>query len=213
MKGRRALGIGLLLMAALAAFGMVASTAEAAPDRLAVGSASAGTGEKVSVTLVASDLANPLVVWTVDITHDGSLLELVECEGQNGSICGPLFGPETTRITGASSSGLEGVVELATLTYRCGDEGGTSALTLEVDTWGGAEIPENPPREVNVSNGGVSCAPIIIDTFPTPTQTIILPPTGTGPSTSSAWQWAVAILSATGASLLGIWALRRERVP
>jgi len=211
MKGRRALGIGLLLMAALAAFGMVASTAEAAPDRLRVTSTVIAPEGQGTVAIIAEDLSEPgLIAWTIDVSYDLGLVHAIDCMAALGGVCSPAFEIDVVRTTGASAAGSTEDTVLATFMFECGTSEGTSPLRLEVDIWGSA-IPEDPRPELDLQDGTITCVAPAPAATATPAPS--LPSTGSGPSTSSAWQWAVAILSGTGASLVGIWALRGERVP
>lgn len=208
MKGSRAVGVVVALVA-LAAFGMVAGTAEAAPDVVSVDSIEVEVGREGTVSVRASDIAAPgLGVWTVDISYDTSVVDFVACVGDNGTICGPQFGPQTLRVTGASAAGLTGEATLAVVTFACVQEG-VSELSISVDVWGQPSIDFGESPEIE--NGAVRC---VEPSTPEATATaapLSLPPTGTGASRGgSAIVWSIAVLAAAGAALVGSAALRRK---
>ena len=213
----------VVVVAALAALGMVASTAEAAPDRVAIGSVKVAVGEQGTVDVRASDVAPFAVVdWVVNVGYDQGLaalanLDLPECERTGAQCTGTNKGTGSDsliELRGISPGGMPSEATLATIVFRC-ERAGISELTIDVETWG-AELGVDLPPLPEVESGSLECvdAPT---TTPAPATTATpapsLPPTGAGPSNGgSARQWAIAILSGTGAALLGIWALRRGRV-
>lgn len=203
MKGQRALGIGFAV-AALAAFGMVATTAHAAPDRLRVASLTIAPGEQGAVGIIAEDLSTPgATSWSVDLTWAEGVVDAVSC-ASDVSECSTEFASNTGRVTGASSAGLASNTVLAAFTFQCGPDEGTSDLTLTINAW---------PNEVDIQNGAITCAEEVTpppEATATP-ATLSLPPTGAGPANGGgAWLWAAALLSAMGAALIGVWTLRRE---
>lgn len=214
MKGRTTLRIGTLI-AAFVVLALLPPAAEAAPDRVTVGSVTATVGEQGAVDVRASDVApNGVVDWVVNIGYDQGLaavanLDLPECE-RTGTPCTGTnnSNPGTDAVIvleGTSPGGMPAEATLATIVFRC-EHAGTSDLTLEISRWDAEASTEliAPPE---TADGTLECI-----AAPTATPApLSLPPSGAGPASGSAWQWAAAILSATGASLVAIWALRRER--
>lgn len=212
MKESRAVGI-MVALVALAAFGMVAGTAEAAPDRLRVASMTIAPGEQGAVAIMAEDLLPPGIgAWSVDITWDDAAVDAVSCSSAV-SECSTEYASNTGRVTGASAEGLVADTILATFTFECGPNEGVSDLTLTIDVWANSSIidPGDDP-DVDVENGTITC---VEASTPEPTATpspLSLPPTGTGASSGGGTiMWAAAMLAAAGTSLVGIAVLRRER--
>lgn len=200
----------VIAVAALAAFGMMASTAEASPDRLRAASITMAPGEHGAIGIMAEDLSEPgLSAWSVDITWDEAVVDARFCSS-TVSECSTEFASNTGRITGASAEGLVEDTILATFTFECGPNEGESAATLSIEVWAeGSTGPADP--DVDIQNGTITCAE---PGAPEPTATpasISLPPTGSGASSGgSAIAWPAALLAAAGAALAGTAALRRK---
>lgn len=228
MKGSAVVGIVVALVA-LAAVGMMASEVEASPDRLRL----IGPLEGNRYVLEAYDIPSPgLLAWSVDVTHDGTLVNLVGCNDENGSVCNPEFAQYTARVAGSSSVGITGSVVLATFFFDCLREG-ASQVTFSVEVWAhfGPTDPVDGPTDpvnadVELDDSMIVCGGLLpgspaptpyatatpaIETSGIAGQDMALPETGTGASgRGGAWPWAVAVLAATGASLIGIAVLRRR---
>ena len=208
------LSFAIAVFVALAAFGMVASTAEAGdPGTIGIESATATVGERIEVELAAERIPAPgLGAWTVDIQYDPSVVRAIDCTAHQNGVCNPQYANDRLRVTGASATGLDGHVSLATVVFQCGQRDGISELLLSQKYF---TIAGLGPAKPALENGAITCVAL---PTPAPSATatpapVSLPPTGAGPSNGgSAWKWGIAILSATGASLVGIWALRRGRV-
>lgn len=214
MIGRRTLGLALAAVIAALAFGMETDHVEAAPDVVTIGSATMSVGEARPVEVVATDIADPGVgAWTIDVSYDDSVVELIDCVGLMNSVCNTSVAPRAVRVTGASPIGLPPEATLGVLGFRC-IAGGSSALTITIDVWAYATVTIPLPRDVELRAGTVACVPAKepIAQPVTPTALPSLPVTGTAPT--SDWgvpQWAIALLTAAGASLVALAALRRDR--
>ncbi|MEX2157981.1 MAG: hypothetical protein WEB04_01110 [Dehalococcoidia bacterium] len=206
-----------LALALVIAFALESGRAAAAPDTIYIAPTVGFVGANATAQLQVSEISDAgLGAWTVDVTHNPEVVELASCTGQSGSLCGKEFGPETTRITGASEDGISLGADLATLTYRCLQQG-SSPLTIDVVVFATADGGKVEPLEV--LNGSIYCTngdpPPDGTAPPAPTATTppSLPPTGAGPTDD--WgllQWALAALTATGASLVALAVLRKDRV-
>jgi hypothetical protein len=196
----------LLVVAAVAGVGLLASTAWAAAG-VSIGSASVAPGGEGSVDLEATGIGDPgLGAWTLDITYDPDVVSVASCSPQQGGVCNPAFADDMIRVTGASASGLEGDTTLATITFECGDEEGSSDLDISINVLADATIGDPQPIEGTASGGSIDCEVQA-------TSTIVprdLGPTGAGPgSDGSDFGWPIAALAGAGlAALAGFGALR-----
>lgn len=83
----------------------------------------------------AKPVTGNLGAWTIDVTYDPKAVKVIDCKGQNGSVCNASFAAGTVRITGASASGLSGTQTLATISFeRIGQGKSTSRLSAQVVT-------------------------------------------------------------------------------
>ncbi len=204
MKGIRMLRLSLLGVAAVAALLGALFLAGAASaqggDAVGVSSGSAGAGDEGDVTVAATDIAEPgLGAWTLDITYDNSLISAVDCVPEQGGVCNPNFADDTVRITGASAGGLEGDSTLGTITFECGNDGGTSDLDLSIFTFADATIGGPLPiADVTVGDGTFTCAGVAG-----------VPDAGTGfAPDSTSMGWLLAVLAYFGVAGLAVGALR-----
>ena len=204
MNGIRMLKLSLIGVAAVAALLGALFLAGAASaqggDAVGVSSGGAAAGGTDDVTVAATDIGAPgLGAWTLDITYDDSLISAVGCVPEQGGVCNPNFASDTVRITGASAGGLEGDSTLGSITFECGNDGGTSALDLETFTFADATV--GGPMDIagaTVTDGTFSCAGVsgIVDA-------------GTGfAAESTSMAWILAVLAYFGVAGLAVGAIR-----
>jgi hypothetical protein len=211
MKGLKRLGLGAAALGvALTIAGFVAGSVLAVGGSITMGSGSAEPGGSGTVDLTADVGAPGLGAWTVDISYDSSVVTVADCAPAQGGVCNPAYATDTIRITGASASGLRGETVLGTITFDCGDEAGTSPLTMALDVFADATIGD--PTDISpadVNDGEFAC-----EVAPTagPTNTPGpggLPPTGFGGSDGSGTNWVlVALVGAGLAALTSLTAFR-----
>ena len=209
MKGIRGLRLGLVGAMAIAVAlvgGLVfSSQARAGGDSLNMSDGSAEPGEEGDVVLEALGIGGEgLGAWTVDISYDTDVISAVDCGPEQGGVCNPEFGDGVVRVTGANASGLDGDTLLATITFECEDDEGTSDLDISVEVFADATIGDPQDIDVSVSDGEFVCEeeeePVVVG-----------PSVGTGGvAESGGLGWLVALLAAVGAAGLaaGYGALR-----
>lgn len=218
MIGRRIQGLALAAAITALAFGMEARGVEAAtpgePGTISIQSRTALVGETIPVNLRAEQIPSPgLGAWTFDIEYQPSVISVVDCAAGLQGVCNTRFEENKVRVTGASSTGLTGSFSLGTVAITCLNEG-RSELTLSFEIFSVAVIQ---PQLFELQNGTITCvtpeeARAPTPTAPTPTTQPSLPPSGTGPASDwSVPQWAMALLTAAGASLVALAAVRSER--
>ncbi len=177
---------------AVALFGglLIAGTAAAQGGAtLSVSDGSAMTGEEGSVTVGTSSISDPgLAAWTVDLSYDTSVITAVDCSAEHGGVCNTEFGPNMVRITGGSASGIEGDTDIGSVTFECGSDAGSSALTLSIHTLADGTIGGPQDIDATVVDGSFTCG-------------VIQPPTvgtGLGPDGGSSFGWLIALLAIVG---------------
>ncbi len=212
------IGVGAVALALIGGL-LLFTQVSAAAHRVDIHDGTAAPGEEVAVDLGAHDITAPgLGAWTIDISYDGDVVSVVTCAPAQGGVCNPEFGDDVIRVTGASAGGLQGDTVLATITFECGDDEGTSALTLDVNVLADATIgdPQDITGITTVSDGTITCEepePATETEEPVPTPTVGdlgQPGTGFGSSSDgSGLGWLVAVLAAVGlAGVVGFGALR-----
>lgn len=161
-----AAGLPLLLALVVA---VIAGKVSGQDQAIRVGSGTAGLGEQVSVTLEALNMAYPgLRAWTIDVNYDPAVVTATSCSPESGSFCNPWLDNDTVRVMGASRSGLEGDLSLASITFRCGESEGTSALTIAISVLADA-TPDDPQHiDASVENGRIDCVELPTPTPPVP---------------------------------------------
>ena len=211
LKGTKlgVLGAGAIAVAIIAGL-LVVAQVSAATGGVDIHDGTAAPGEEVTVDLGAHDVTDPgLGAWTVDIAYDSSVVSVSDCAPQQGGVCNPAFDDELIRVTGASAGGLDGDTVLANITFECGDEEGSSDLTLTVNVFADATIGDPQEFDPTISNGSITCE----EPAPEPTATTDVGGiggvgTGLGSSDGSGLAWLVAALAAVGAVALGFGAVR-----
>jgi len=208
MKGIKGLRIGLVGAAviALALIGgllLAGTAAAAAHGSLDIHDGSAAPGAEDTVDVGAHDIGGEgLGAWTVDIAYDTDVITAVDCSAEQGGVCNAEFGAGVVRITGASAGGLDGDTVLGSITFECGDDEGSSALTISINVFADATIGDPQDIDTVVSNGTFDCEEVVVTDGPV---------VGTGPvSDSSSLGWLVALLAVAGAAGLaaGFGAIR-----
>ena len=164
-----------------------------------VGSLVMAVGEDGSVELSTTDIADPLGAWTIDITYDHDVASVVECLPQQGGVCDLDRGVGSLRVTGASAAGVTRDTVLASITFRCQQEG-SSPLSLSAEIGGAFPIGTH----VEVEDGLVTCQEAAEPTAdPTSTPLPSLPATGGGgPVTGSGSPVASGLLALVGVALV-----------
>ena len=212
MKGIKGLRIGLVGAAAIAValiggILLAGTVSAAAHGTVDVGDGSAAPGEEGTVEVGALGVGGEgLGAWTIDISYDTSVITAVDCSAQQGGVCNAEFGDGVVRVTGASAGGLDGDTVLGSITFECGDDEGSSALTISINVFADATIGDRQDLNPDVSSG----------TFDGEEEVDVgdLGDTGTGPlsDTGRSLGWLVALLavaSAAGlAASLGMLRLR-----
>ena len=166
-----------------------------------VGSLVMAVGEDGSVELSTTDIADPLGTWTIDITYDDDVVSVVECLPRQGGVCDLDRGVGSLRVTGASAAGVTRDTVLASITFRCQQEG-SSLLSLSAEIGGAFPIGTH----VEVEDGVVTCQEAA---EPTSTPMIALPAAGGGNSPGSAVDWPLIALVFAGLAFASgsFWAL------
>ena len=178
MPGIKTLGLGLgaaAIVLALAA-GLVAGPHVFAQDpTLRAGVITIGPGGQGFINLETLDIAPPGVgAWTIDILYDPSVVTPVFCGAHASGLCNPEYTPNTIRVIGADSSGLEGDTTLAQITFACKQQGAATSLTIILASIVDNTAGDPQPIEVAIVHGNVSCT----GQPPTPTPTPTPPPSG-----------------------------------
>src|SRR3990172_7518977 len=83
-------------------------------------SATVAPGGDVTVSLMAGDPTPNLGAWTIDVRFDSAVLDAIDCTptAPAATVCNAEFDSVTVRDTGASATGLTGVIQLATITFN-----------------------------------------------------------------------------------------------
>jgi hypothetical protein len=126
---------------------------------LRIGSASAGMGNEVTVSLTASGMTAPgLGAWAIKVVYDPSVLSVMECPTVGTGVCNPTFDQRTVLFAGATGGGpgLTGDATLGSITFRC-ESAGTSALAISVQVL--ADATTNSPWDMQptVEDGEIVC--------------------------------------------------------
>ena len=212
MKGIKGLRIGLVGAAAIAVVlvgGMLLAGTASAQDgaTLSVSDGSAEPGDEGTVTVSAGDVGGEgLGAWTVDIAYDTSVITAVDCSAEQGGVCNAEFEDGVVRVTGASAGGLDGDTDLGTITFECGADEGSSALTIDVNVFADATIGDPQDIDVTVSDGTFVCEAAADAAGEEVTPVTDLGDTGTGPlsDSGSSLGWLVALLAVAGAAGLAV---------
>ena len=208
MTGLRSIRAGFIGVAAVAlallAGLVLAMQVSAQAEGASIDSATALVGEEDTVDVDAVNIGAPgLGAWTIDISYDASVITAVACSPAQGGVCNADFGDDMVRITGATATGLEGDTNLGSITFECGDEAGSSDLTLSLFTFADATI--GGPQDIDAST--------IDGTFACEQEVTAGPAAGSGGvfDPGSSLTWLIAALAATSVvAALGAAALRQR---
>lgn len=207
-------------LVALAAWAAIVGVASAAGS-VSAGSATVEPGASGSVTVDAS--ATDLGAWEIDIVYDPAVITVDGCtEGAVGlNLCSvDLVAENTVRVVGASTSGSDGDVVLATIDFTAvGDEGDCTDLAVTVNQFadtGSEELnPSATDGEICIETPTPTPSPTPAPTeAPTPTPApSSLPDTGGTPDAGSSSNMAAYLLGILGLAVVGggVFAVSRIR--
>ena len=163
--------VALLAAAVVAGGALLPALAGAAQGTVRIGSAQAGVGQQVDITLSARDVGNPGIgAWTIDVSYDPATVSVVGCQAKHGGICNEAFAEDVVRVTGISVTGLMGDSDLAGISFRCEQEG-VSLLDVSIDVFSDASVGEPQPIDAGILTGSLTCS----DAPPPPTPTTVVP--------------------------------------
>ena len=193
---------GLLVIAAIAGSEARTAVAQESPTSVTISieSLDLRVGGEGTVAVEAKDISgSPLGGWAIIVSYDPDVVAAVTCTVHAGGACRAESDVGTVEVVSIDSAGLVKDTVLATVTFRCENQG-TTDLSL-TNQLGGP--PETVPQ-VETQDGVITC-----QEAPEPTVTPLpsLPDTGTGDgSDGSAVTWLVAALSGFGvlAAALGL---------
>jgi hypothetical protein len=138
---------------------VILAQASAGGGTLTVGNVTLLEGEDAQFQLQVTDTGSPgLGAWIVDIDYDSSLVTPTLCTPGQSGLCNASYSASTVRVVGARSEGLRGTQTLATLRFRCDDEGAT-ALAITAVEFADATSGAPQPIDVNVQHGSINCMP------------------------------------------------------
>lgn len=121
--------------------------------------------ETVPIDLRALEITEPgLGAWVVDIVYDPGIVSVEACHPGSGGRCNRHFRNDTVRVVGANAEGLQGEVELATITFRCHAQG-IGNLDIVPAVMADATVGSPQEMTVSVESGAVTC----LSPEPTPT--------------------------------------------
>jgi len=149
---------GLGLAIAVVAGALIAlSVASAQTPTVTVGSTTTNVGLQGKVLLRATDIGSPgLGAWTVDVSYNPELVNVVDCEPGLGGLCNPAFDGDTVRVAGTSISGLDGDTTLASIVFACKNVG-SSSLAVSLSVFADATIGGPLAIDAATANGKVTC--------------------------------------------------------
>ena len=171
-------------------------------------------GAEATVAVEAKDITGSLDAWAIIISYDPDVVAAVSCTVHAGGACRAESDVGTVEVVSIDSAGLVKDTVLATVTFRCENQG-TTDLSLTNQLGG---VPEDI-REVQTEDGAITCEeapePTASDEVgPTTTAAPVLPDTGSGGrSDGNAVTWLVAALSGFGVlvAALGLRQAARRR--
>jgi hypothetical protein len=144
------------------------------------GSATVPLGGSGATTLEVHNLPPAgLAAWTIDVSYDPALVSIASCSAAAGGLCNPASAPGAFRVAGASGGGLFGNAVLATITFACGQQTGTSALTPVIGVLNDATPGVLLPINAVTQDGSVTCVVAAPTSPPAATFTPVSPPAAT----------------------------------
>ena len=214
MIGARKLGlIGAAGIAVIAAL-LVITQALGQAGTLSVTDGNAAPGGTASVDVVSDISGEGIDVWSVAITYNTVLLDLLTWEGKLGSTCEPFASgaqSEALRVMGESESGISGPTVLATITFQCKGEG-TSTLDIELESVQLTGSGEEGGILGDLVPGEFVCKEAADPTDDSPAAGLPDTGFGDGGGSGSGTAWIIVALAAAGlAGIAGFAALRVRR--
>ncbi len=173
--------------------------------------------KSATFSLSVQNIPEPgLASWTIDVSWDADIIEVLDCQAYKGSVCVTSFDADTSRVTGAAeTSGLTHAT-FATFAFRC-LRLGTSEVSIDIvvltdSTVGDDDIDAAIENETLICASVSPTATTTVAPQPTATAPPILPPTGTDARGNSTASWPIAALAAFGLTtvVVGASALRRR---
>ncbi len=153
------IALGAVLALAIAVGITTTQTSAAAAGSLDVQSASTGVGASVGINVSALGVGDPgLGAWSVDVSYDSAIVSVDACDpgATAGGICNAAYTSNSVRIVGASASGIEGDIILATITFSC-DAEGVSQLTPANNVFADATLGGPQAMDPSMQGGQISC--------------------------------------------------------
>lgn len=207
-------------LVALAAWAAIIGIASAAGS-VAAGSTTVEPGASGTVDVTAS--ATDLGAWEIDVVYDPAVVTVDGCtEGAVGlNLCSvDLVADNTIRVVGASTSGSDGDVVLATIAFTAvGEDGDCTDLSVTVNQFADTESEELGPTsadgEICIETPTPTPEPTAAPTE-APTDTPApssLPDTGGTPDAGSSSNMAAYLLGILGLAVVGsgVFAVSRIR--
>ena len=185
---------GLFVIAAIA--GSEARTAVAEDSRASVTirieSVVSEVGAEATVAVEAKDISGSLDAWDILISYDPDVAAAVSCTVHAGGVCDAESDAGMVEVISLDSAGLVSDTVLATVTFRCENEG-TTDLSLTNQLGG---LPDIVP-EVETKNGVITCQQGAQATSPSS-----LPSTGMGGGADAGLAPSIIALAAVGLAML-----------
>ena len=144
-----------VVVLALSAGFMVTPEVHAQQPRISMESLTVPVGNQGTAALQAADIAAPgLGAWLVDITYNPAAVSVVSCTPlQQLAVCNDALTPDTIRLAGVNTEGLQGAYSLASVVFQCNSDA-ISDLTLSVQRF--VDTGFNAIA-VSVQNGTITC--------------------------------------------------------
>ena len=226
MKIRKALGLGLAVAVLALGVGIFASSNASAQQgpTISVSTVSANVGGQAEIQLRALNIGGlGLGAWEIGVIYNSQVVDAVTCS-TSISTCNRDYAPNEVFVVGASSSGRQGNTTLATISFRCLEEG-TSDLSLVVDRFADATVGAPQGISFVIQSGRITCTepsdiptprrPRATDEEEEPTSTPSggvsgLPKTGGGADGDGGAGWSIAALAGAAGlvTMTGYGALR-----
>ncbi len=194
------------ILATVAALAFLGIARAASVSDLTVGSATVEPGGTVTISVTAT--VDELGSYRADVGYDSNLVTATECTSAEGVCSIDVIASNTVRLNGSKVSGLNGSIELGTITFLSNGPEGTAALTVDTSTLVLSDTTGDEALTVTPTNGAITIAVAPTDA-PTATPAAV-PQTGGAPGASSANSMAW-LLAAVGLTVVagGAWVLAR----
>ena len=195
------------ILATVAALAFLGIARAASVSDLTVGSATVEPGGTVTISVTAT--VDELGAYRVDVGYDSELVTATECTSAEGVCSIDVIASNTVRLNGSKVSGLNGDIELGTITFLSNGPEGTADLTVDTSTLVLGDTLGEEDLTVTPTNGAITIATPAETDAPTATPAD-LPSTGGSVGTSSANSMAW-LLAAAGLTVVagGAWVLAR----